>query len=91
MRTSPECITDLSKQINFEGKPAAERMGRLPLRNIGNVKKVESAVSNDRKHTVRYLAETTRLEKPIVHTLIKIRIETVKGNCKMGSSFFIGG
>ena len=47
-------------QINLrfrEGKPAAERMGRPPLRNTRIVKKVESAVSNDRRHTVCYLAE----------------------------------
>ena len=62
----------------------------LPLRDTGNVKKVESAVSNHIKHTVRYLAEITGLGKPMVHTLIEIIIETVKGNCKMGSSFLIG-
>ena len=53
--------------INFEisrgetcsrayGKTAA-RMGRPPLRSTGNVTKVESAISNDRRHTVRDLAE----------------------------------
>ena len=50
----------LKSQINLrfrEGKPAAERMGRPPLRNACIVKKVESAVSNDRRHTVCYLAE----------------------------------
>ena len=40
-----------------EEKPAAERMGRQPLRCTGNVTKVESAISNDRRHTVRDLAE----------------------------------
>ena len=47
-------------QISFEisrEKPAAERMGRPPLRSTGNVTKVESAISNDRRHTVRDLAE----------------------------------
>ena len=38
-------------------------MGRPPLRNTGNVKKVESAVSKDRRHTVHYLAEITGLGK----------------------------
>ena len=50
----------LKSQINFrfrKGKPAAERMRRPPLRNTGIVKKVDSAVSNDRRHTVCYLAE----------------------------------
>ena len=50
----------LKSQINFrfcKGQPAAEHMGRPPLRNTGIVKKVESAVSNDRRHTVCYLAE----------------------------------
>ena len=48
------------KQISFENsreKVAAERMGRPPLRSTGNVTKVESAISNDRRHTVRDLAE----------------------------------
>ena len=47
-------------QITFEillGKLAAERMGRPPLRKTGNVTKVESAISNDRRHTVRDLSE----------------------------------
>ena len=40
-----------------EEKPVAKRMGRTPLRSTGNVTKVESAISNDRRHTVRDLAE----------------------------------
>ena len=51
---------ELKSQINLrvrEGKPAEERMGRPPHRNTGIVKKVESAVSNDSRYTVCYLAE----------------------------------
>ena len=47
-------------QITFEisrGKPAAERMGRPPLRSTGNVTKVQSAIDNDRRHMVRDLVE----------------------------------
>ena len=46
-------------------------MGRPPHRNTGNVTKVESAVNNDRRHTVRYLAEITCLRKPMVHRILK--------------------
>ena len=59
-RTSQECITALEYKLlsRFrEGKPAAERMGRPPLRSTGNVTKVESAISNERRHTVCDLAE----------------------------------
>ena len=59
-RTSPECITALENKLlsRFrEGKPEAERMGRRPLRSTGNHTKVESAISNDRRHTVHDLAE----------------------------------
>ena len=38
---------------------AAERMGRPPLRNTGKGTEVELVVSNDRRQTVRYLAEIT--------------------------------
>ena len=57
---SPECITALEYKLLLrfrEEKPAAESMERLPLRSTGNVTKVESAISNDRRHTVRDLAE----------------------------------
>ena len=40
-------------------------MGRPPLRNTGDVTKVESAVSNDRRHTVRDLAEITLLKSDL--------------------------
>ena len=40
-----------------EEKPAAERMGRLPLRSTDNATNVESAISNNRRQTVRDLAE----------------------------------
>ena len=42
-----------------EGKPAAERMGRPPLRNTGKGTEVESVISNVRRQTVRYIAEIT--------------------------------
>ena len=61
-RTSPECITGLIYKLlsSFhEGKPAAERMGRPPLRNTCNIIKVESAISKDRRHTVLEVAEIT--------------------------------
>ena len=64
----------LKSQINLrfcEGKPAAERMGRPPLRNTGIFKKVESAVSNDRRHTVCYLADLRGLGKPMSHRILK--------------------
>ena len=38
---------------------AAQRMGRLPLRNTGKGKEVEIVVSNYRRQAVRYLAEIT--------------------------------
>ena len=60
-------------------------MGRPPLRNAGNVKKVESAVRNNNRHTVRYIAEITG--KPTVHRILK---SDLKGICKMGFSFLIG-
>ena len=59
-RISPECITALEYKLlsRFrEEKPAGERMGRPPLRSTGKVTKVESAVNNDRRHTVRDLVE----------------------------------
>ena len=40
-----------------EGKAAAEGMGRPPLRNTGKGTEVELVVCNDRRQTVRYLAE----------------------------------
>ena len=51
---------DFKIQITFEilpGKPAAERMGRPPLRSTGNVTKVESAISIDRRHMACDLSE----------------------------------
>ena len=71
----------LKSQINLrfcEGKPAAERIGRPPLRNTGIVKKVESAVSNDRRHTVCYLAEIRGLGKPSVHRILKSDLKLSK-------------
>ena len=59
-RTTPECITALDYKLlsRFrEENPAAELMGRPLLRSTGNVTKVESAINNDRRHTVRDLAE----------------------------------
>ena len=40
-----------------EGKAAAERMNRPPLRNTDKGTEVESVVSKDRRQKVRYLAE----------------------------------
>ena len=65
-------------------------MGRPPLRSTGNVTKVESGISNDRRHTVRDLAIISGRGKPTKHRINKIRLENVKGICKMGSSFIIG-
>ena len=59
-RTSPECITALEYKLlsRFRKEnPAAELMGRPLLRSTSNVTKVESAINNDRRHTVRDLAE----------------------------------
>ena len=65
-------------------------MGRPPLRNTGNATKVQTAVSSDRRHIVRDLSEVTGLGKPTVHRVLKIRLENVKGICKMGFLFIIG-
>ena len=61
-----------------DGKPAAERMKRTPLRNTGNVKKVESTVSNDGRHTVRYLSKISDGGKPTVHRILKSDLKLSK-------------
>ena len=66
----------------FEGKPAAERIGRPSLRNTGIVKKVESAVSNDRRHTVCYLAEIRGLGKPTEHRILKSDLKLSKASAR---------
>ena len=57
-------------------------MGRPPLRNTGIVKKVESAVSNDRRHTVWYLAEIRGLGKPTVHRILKSDLKLSKASAR---------
>ena len=52
-------------------------MGRPPL-STGNVTKVESAISNDRRHTVRDLAEISGLGKPTVHRILKSDLKRSK-------------
>ena len=50
-------------------------MGRPPLRNTGNV-------SNDRKHTVGYLAEKTGLGKPTLHRILKSDFKLSKASAR---------
>ena len=73
-------------QISFEisqgKKAAAELMGRPPLRNTGNVTKVESAISNDRRHTVCDLAEIAGLGKPTVHRILKPDLKMSKASAR---------
>ena len=55
----------LKSQINLrfrEGKLAAKRMGRPPLRNTGIVKKVESAVRNDSRDGVMVMCNGNALQ-----------------------------
>ena len=54
-------LQDTNKFRDFERENLHQSVsiGRPPLRNTGNVKKVESAVRNDRRHMVGYLAEIT--------------------------------
>ena len=65
-----------------EGKPAQEPMGRPPLKNMGNVTKVESAVSDDRRHTVRDLAELTSCGKSTVHRILKTDLKMSKASAR---------
>ena len=75
----------LNSQINLrfcEGISAEERMGRPPLRSTGIVKKIESAVSNDRRHTVCYLTEIRGLGKPTVHRILKSDLKLSKESAR---------
>ena len=75
----------LKSQINLrfrEGKPVAERIGRPPLRNTGIFKKVESAVSNDRRHTVCYLAEIRGLGNSTMHRIFKSDLKLSKASAR---------
>ena len=57
-------------------------MERPPLINIGNATKVKTAISNDRIHIGRDLAEITGWGKSVVHNYDnKIRLENVRGIC----------
>ena len=53
-------------------------MGRPPLRSTGNVTKVETAISNDRRHTVSDLDEISGLGKPTVHRILKSDLKMSK-------------
>ena len=57
-------------------------MGRPPLKSTGNVTKVESAISNDRRHTVRDLAEIAGLGKPTVHRILKSDLKMSKASAR---------
>ena len=57
-------------------------MGGPLLSNIGYVTKVESVVSNDRRHTVCYLAEITRLGKLAVHRILKSDLKVAKASAR---------
>ena len=55
-------------------------MGRQLLRDTGYVTKVESVISNDRRHTVRYLVEITGLGKPAIHRILKSDLKAAKAS-----------
>ena len=57
-------------------------MGRPLPRNTGYVTKVESVVSNDRRHTVRYLAEIKGCGKPAVHRILKSDLKVAKASAR---------
>ena len=57
-------------------------MGRPLLRNTGYVTKVESVVSNEKRHTVPYLAEITGLGKHAVHRLSKSDLKVTKASAR---------
>ena len=57
-------------------------MERPPLRSTGNVTRVESAISNDRRHTVRDLAGISGLGKPTVHRILKSDLKTSKASAR---------
>ena len=57
-------------------------MGRPPLRSTGNVTKGESAISNDRRHTVRDLSEISGLGKPTVHRILKSDLKMSKASAR---------
>ena len=57
-------------------------MGRPPLRKTDNVRKVESAVCNDRTHTVRFLAEITGRGKPTLHRILKSDLKLSKASAR---------
>ena len=58
IHVSPECITGFSIQITFKIS-RGDSMGIPPLGNTGKGTEVELVVSNDKRQTVRYLAEIT--------------------------------
>ena len=55
-------------------------MGRPPLRSTGNITKVESAISNDRRHRVRDIAEISG--KPTVHRILKSDVKMSKASAR---------
>ena len=57
-------------------------MERPLLRNTGYVTQVESVVSNDRRHTVHYLAEITGLGKPAMHRIFKSDLKVTKASAR---------
>ena len=65
-----------------DGTAAAERMGRPPLRNTDKGTEVELVVSNDRRQTVRYLAEITGCGNPAVHMILKSDLKTAQASAR---------
>ena len=57
-------------------------MGRPPLRSTGNVTKVESAIGNERRQTVRDLAEISGRGKPTVHRILKSDLKMSKASAR---------
>ena len=49
---------------------------------LAMLRKVESAVKNDRRHTVHYLGEITGLGKPTVHGILKSDLKTSKASAR---------
>ena len=62
--------------------PATECMGRPPLKNAGNILKVESAVNDDRRQTVHDLAEIAGCGKSTVYRILKSDLKMSKASAR---------
>ena len=66
-------------------------MGRPPLRNTGKGTEVELVVSNDRRQTVRYLAEITGLGNSMMQMILKSDLKMAQASARCIPHLCIGG